>query len=496
MHLKLMKMANTYDDEGNIVVDTNQPLYYSDQGKWAVDDELRYAQVIELEETRVLPAPAVLSDTDDDLKVDHYEYNADATEAIKQELLDGRAVSIAFCADQSMPGQVTEQSYMNSETWAHYTYTPKSANHAVTIVGWDDTYSASNFNPDHQQPSGDGAWIVKNSWGASNNAFPHQMDWGIDGSGYFYLSYYDQSIVSAETFDYDINSIDSEAESYYNNTYDYLPISTSFNETSSDKISTANVFAAEGDQTVRTLACETTLPNTTVTYELYKLNENHSSPTDGYRVAEITKTYEYGGFHRVDLTEEQQLKVPQGSTFSVVVTQKSGDNYYYTLDGGYNEAYVDMYYGILEEQYTRVVEQIAQAAFASEYGHAYVEGSSEEEDAAMQAFRDGAWQLLELFGQISYVEKNSTRTYLQEVPLNIAHNNGGHIHELCATPSLFTCKRGFIGVFFASCLFLKRNFEQYSRSHLGNVRFIRAKRLLEVMNRPYVRINHKNIERT
>lgn len=303
-----------------------------------------------------------------------------------------------------MPGQVTEQGYMNPETWAHYTYTPKSANHAVTIVGWDDTYSASNFNPDHQQPSGDGAWIVKNSWGASNNAFPHQMDWGIDGSGYFYLSYYDQSIVSAETFDYDINSIDSEAESYYNNTYDYLPISTSFNETSSDKISTTNVFAAEGDQTVRTLACETTLPNTTVTYELYKLNENHSNPTDGYRVAEITKTYEYGGFHRVDLTEEQQLKVPQGSTFSVVVTQKSGANYYYTLDGGYNEAYVDMYNGILEEQYTRVVEQIAQAAFASEYGHAYVEGSSEEEDAAMQAFRDGARQLLELFGQISYVE--------------------------------------------------------------------------------------------
>lgn len=322
------------------------------------------------------------------------------------------------------------------------------------------------------------------------------MDWGIDGSGYFYLSYYDQSIVSAETFDYDINSIDSEAESYYNNTYDYLPISTSFNETSSDKISTANVFAAEGDQTVRTLACETTLPNTTVTYELYKLNENHSNPTDGYRVAEITKTYEYGRFHRVDLTEEQQFKVPQGSTFSVVVTQKSGDNYYYTLDGEYNEAYVDMYNGILEEQYTRVVEQIAQAAFASEYGHAYVEGSSEEEDAAMQAFRDGAWQLLELFGQISYVEKNSTRTYLQEVPLNIAHNNGGHIHELCATPSLFTCKRGFIGVFFASCLFLKTNFEQYSHSHLGNVRFIRAKHLPEVMNRPYVRINHKNIERT
>ena len=36
--------------------------------------------------------------------------------------------------------------------------------HAVVIIGWDDNYSKSNFNSSHQ-PSSDGAWIVKNSWG-------------------------------------------------------------------------------------------------------------------------------------------------------------------------------------------------------------------------------------------------------------------------------------------------------------------------------------------
>ena len=41
-------------------------------------------------------------------------------------------------------------------------YLPPSSGHAVTIVGWDDSYAASNFLT---APPGDGAWLVKNSWG-------------------------------------------------------------------------------------------------------------------------------------------------------------------------------------------------------------------------------------------------------------------------------------------------------------------------------------------
>lgn len=401
-----------FDEDGNIKPDMDKPLYYSAQGTWAVtNEELRYAQVIELEGTNTLPVPATFEDTNHDgnTTADEYRYNASATDAIKQELLEGRAVSIAFCADQSLPGQVTEQGYMNPDTWAHYTYEPAQANHAVTIVGWDDNYAASNFT-EGKQPDHDGAWIVKNSWGAKDNAFPNQMDWGVNGSGYFYLSYYDQSISIAETFDYNIESTQTEAESYYNNAYDYLPTSTSFNETSTDEIATANVFAAEGDQTVRTLTCETALPNTQVTYQLYKLDPNYSNPTDGTLIAEVSEVYEYGGFHRVDLPDNMQLKVEQGGMFSVVVTQKSGDNYYYTLDGGYNKAYTDLYNKALEEQYQKIygptVEQVALSSFQSDYGRDPVDGNAEDE-ALMQEYRDAIWDLLKAFGFISYVETYS-----------------------------------------------------------------------------------------
>ena len=54
--------------------------------------------------------------------------------------------------------------------------TSKTTNHSVLIVGWDDNYSASNFNS-KCRPSSDGAWLIRNSWGDCNSM-----------GGYFWIS--------------------------------------------------------------------------------------------------------------------------------------------------------------------------------------------------------------------------------------------------------------------------------------------------------------------
>ena len=75
-------------------------------------------------------------------------------------------------------------SYYHSDTYckgaAYYCTVIKAANHAVSIIGWDDDYSATNFKT---PPSGNGAFIIRNSWGT-----------GHFDCGYMYVSYYDRTL--------------------------------------------------------------------------------------------------------------------------------------------------------------------------------------------------------------------------------------------------------------------------------------------------------------
>ena len=76
------------------------------------------------------------------------------------------------------------------------------SNHAVTIIGWDDNYSADNFAV---RPPGDGAFLIKNSWGT---------DYGYEG--YWYVSYYDKSFAG-----YGLDSISAMAFTNVENVTNY-----------------------------------------------------------------------------------------------------------------------------------------------------------------------------------------------------------------------------------------------------------------------------------
>ena len=325
--------------------------YYSDEDDWTLGEDLRFVQDYELEESNMLPNPAGTDENGE------YQYDENATNVIKSELQAGRAVSVAFCADTSRPTDDpvnATNKYINTDTWAHYTYDSSATiNHGVTIVGWDDNYSKENFlskvtvfdtdgNPVYnsdgtlrtktvEQPPADGAWIVKNSWGSVNGSTEDcsYNNWGNEG--YFYLSYYDKSLSELESFEYDVSEdgMTTSNGGYIIDQYDYMPISNLNGLAYDDDFSMANVFTTSEDETVRALSCNTVIANTQVTYRLYRLNANYTSPTDGQLLEEQTVDYDYAGYHRIDLNRAWSM--PKGSAYSVVVEQ--------TLTAGENAGY-------------------------------------------------------------------------------------------------------------------------------------------------------------
>ena len=73
-------------------------------------------------------------------------------------------------------------SYSGSSGRNLYSSETPYADHAISIVGWDDFYSKNNFYGTNK-PIDNGAYIIKNSWGESTGE-----------SGYQYVSYFDTSL--------------------------------------------------------------------------------------------------------------------------------------------------------------------------------------------------------------------------------------------------------------------------------------------------------------
>ena len=347
-------------------------FWYSEKDDWSIPSDYEFVQSYSLKESNMLLSPAVYSSDIDPLECDDmdereaaYEgYDASATDTIKKELMNGHAVSIAFCADTYMPGQDSGVSmYLNTEDnkWTHYTFDGGVPNHAVTIVGWDDSIQATDFldhtNDEYgdgqaHQPEGNGAWIVKNSWGAETEEFPNTIpmtSWGVQdeegkATGYFYISYYDRSLIMPETFSFDTNTEDVNDATMVDQ-YDFLQAETVKAWADKNGLQAANVFTAEADGDIQYVSCQTNTENMSTTYEIYLLNDGAVTPDDGTLAATINEDYAHAGYHKATLSEP--VHVTKGQEYSVIVTSccQSEDQLYYGLSvsTGENEAYVTEY---------------------------------------------------------------------------------------------------------------------------------------------------------
>ena len=369
------------------------------EGDWSLPEEQRFWQSFELKDANILPVPA-LKDANGE-----YLYCPEGTEAIKSELLKGRAVGICFTADDALPKEpnavrtrllgwfgntdvvsqdelnayvdfrsgitdektvsdadlqgimetalrlygmdenpykdldrekvirVLKSDYFsreyeaiveseeeeaahvylgfsgeNSEIFAHYTYDDEVADHAVTIVGWDDSFPVSAFREGYQPPH-EGAWLVKNSWGEG---------WANDG--YFWLSYYDRILCGVESFEYVTDAENRQMDHLSLLEYDYMPASIISSTLFEQPVYSANCFEVEEDSVLQYVSVMTGDMNASVTVSVYLLKDGAAKPTEGRLLESTSQVFPFGGYHRVELGEK--LALPAGSKVGIVVLQR------------------------------------------------------------------------------------------------------------------------------------------------------------------------------
>jgi hypothetical protein len=294
---------------------------------WSLPEQMRFTQSYELKDANSLPTPAMRD------RENRYVYCDAGTWAIKNELMKGRAVSIAYMAEVFMPGDdPDEPAYLHISgsdpaVYAHYTYDQQVANHAVCVVGWDDAFPASAFGDAHQPPA-DGAWIVRNSWGA---------DWGMDG--YFYLSYYDKSISDVETYAFIQPDQAKNLECLEILQYDYMPVRILSATLFEEPVYAANIFPIDEDGVLKYVSAMTGDLNTEVTVSVYRLREDAADPEDGVLLGRATQRFQFSGYHRVSLPDPlilrqgerigitvlESVPIPDGTRYALVNTSSPGE---------------------------------------------------------------------------------------------------------------------------------------------------------------------------
>lgn len=196
----------------------------------------------------------------------------------------------------------TEIMYRNSEAMCYLGNAGE--NHEVTIVGWDDNYSKEKF-PSNSRPSVDGAWIVKNSWGANSGK-----------NGYYYVSYQD-SHVGKCCIAYEVMKVDDNIIDYQYDGSSSLDSKLTLKPGGAVGAMYQVSDIQEGGQMLESISVALASANTECSIQIY--TECEGSINSGYEAYEEPQTafVKYPGYATIDLDTPVYLE--PGTTYAIVL---------------------------------------------------------------------------------------------------------------------------------------------------------------------------------
>lgn len=279
----------------------------------------------------------VTADLPDDVMYDRDSYHLQNVEyiymtkanrnQIKQKLMKYGAAECSMYAPETPSDKQMYGNTGKSNFTAYYCDdTSKTTNHSVLIVGWDDNYSASNFNS-KCRPSSDGAWLIRNSWGDYNSM-----------GGYFWISYEDAMLQAEKNEEAEVAFFDVGKADNYDNNYQYdggIPFAYS-----KSFLRGANVFEAKADEKMQAVSFYTQEANVNYEVSIYE-SPDSDNPMSGKLVSSLSGTIAERGYHTIDFVKEDKDEVfmTKGKCYAVVVKlEESGDTSYQTYECTHNDS--------------------------------------------------------------------------------------------------------------------------------------------------------------
>ena len=203
---------------------------------------------------------------------------------------------------------------IDNEKGTSYSPVYVGPDHAVMLVGWDNSYPKENFkNESGEQPARDGAWRIQNSWGTEPG-----------DQGYYWISYEDATIFNpGKEMSPGATAFLAEPIGKYDGIYFHDPLGMcNYFKTGSSiqRADMANVFVARRDEKVVEIGFLTANPNLEYEIQVYKDLEKGSGPESGKAVFSVPQKGSAAavGYRSVTLNTPALLK--KGERFAIEVT--------------------------------------------------------------------------------------------------------------------------------------------------------------------------------